>query len=73
MVATPRTSRFYRAPGLNHCSGGPTTDQFCMLTPLVKWVEKGQAVDSRPLCAYPKVARYKGSGDIEKAENFVCQ
>ena len=28
---------------------------------------------TRPLCAYPKVARYKGTGDIEKAESFVCQ
>jgi feruloyl esterase len=28
---------------------------------------------TRPLCAYPKVARYKGSGDIERAENFICQ
>jgi feruloyl esterase len=33
-------------PGVNHCSGGPTTDQFDMLTPLVNWVEKGEAVDS---------------------------
>jgi len=93
-------ARFYRVPGMNHCSGGPTTDQFDMLTPLVNWVEKGEIVESivasargtgnaggvnadlpatwavdrtRPLCAYPKVARYKGSGDIEKAENFVCQ
>ncbi|MBB3181313.1 feruloyl esterase [Variovorax sp. Sphag1AA] len=93
-------ARFYRVPGMNHCAGGPTTDQFDMLTPLVNWVEKGEIADSvvasargtgnaggvnadvpaswapdrtRPLCAYPKVARYKGSGDIEKAENFVCQ
>ncbi len=27
---------------------------------------------TRPLCAYPKVARYKGSGDNTKAENFSC-
>jgi transposase len=93
-------ARFYRVPGMNHCSGGPTTDQFDMLTPLVNWVEKGQAADlvvasargtgniggvnadvpagwaadrTRPLCAYPKVARYKGSGDIEKADSFSCQ
>ncbi len=93
-------ARFYRVPGMTHCSGGPTTDQFDMLTPLVNWVEKGQAPDSvvasargpgnaaganpdvpaawsatrtRPLCAYPKVARYKGSGSIEVAESFVCQ
>lgn len=93
-------ARFFRVPGMNHCSGGPATDQFDMLTPLVKWVEQGQAPDSvvasargagnsggvnadlpaawsatrtRPLCAYPKVARYKGSGSIEDAASFSCQ
>jgi hypothetical protein len=39
-------ARFYRVPGMNHCAGGPSTDQFDMLTPLVNWVEKGQAPDS---------------------------
>jgi poly(3-hydroxybutyrate) depolymerase len=39
-------ARFYRVPGMNHCSGGPSTDQFDMLTPLVNWVEKDQAPDS---------------------------
>jgi feruloyl esterase len=93
-------SRFYRVPGMTHCSDGPATDQFDMLTPLVNWVEKGEAPDSviatargagnaaavnaslpaswsptrtRPLCPYPKVARYKGSGDIESADSFACQ
>jgi sugar phosphate isomerase/epimerase len=93
-------ARFFRVPGMIHCSGGPSTDQFDMLTPLVNWVEKGQAPDSvvasargagnaagvnadlpaawsasrtRPLCAYPKVARYLGSGSIESADNFACQ
>ena len=28
---------------------------------------------TRPLCAYPAVARYKGSGDVEDAGNFVCR
>jgi feruloyl esterase len=27
---------------------------------------------TRPLCPYPQSARYKGSGDPNKAENFVC-
>jgi len=27
---------------------------------------------TRPLCVYPKVARYKGSGDSNQAANFVC-
>lgn len=93
-------ARFYRVAGMNHCSGGPSTDQFDMLTPLVNWVEKGQAPDrvvasargagngggvnadvpaawaatrTRPLCAYPKVARYNGSGSVEDAASFTCQ
>ena len=28
---------------------------------------------TRPLCAYPKVARYNGSGDIESASSFSCK
>ncbi|HUG24807.1 tannase/feruloyl esterase family alpha/beta hydrolase [Piscinibacter sp.] len=39
-------ARFFRVPGMNHCAGGPSTDQFDMLTALVDWVEKGQAPDS---------------------------
>jgi len=27
---------------------------------------------TRPLCPYPQVAKYKGSGDTNKTENFVC-
>ena len=27
---------------------------------------------TRPLCPYPKIARYKGHGDTNAAENFVC-
>ncbi|MEX2524734.1 MAG: tannase/feruloyl esterase family alpha/beta hydrolase, partial [Gammaproteobacteria bacterium] len=30
-------------------------------------------IRSRPLCAYPKVARYDGSGSIDRAENFHCK
>ena len=92
-------ARLFLVPGMNHCSGGPATDQFDMLAPLVNWVEKGQAPDSvianvrgaganvvnaelpaawsptrsRPLCVYPKVARYNGSGDVESAASFSCK
>jgi Tannase and feruloyl esterase len=93
-------ARLFRVPGMGHCSGGPSTDQFDMLTPLVAWVEKGTVPQSiiasargpgnaggvnadvpstwaanrtRPLCAYPKVARYNGSGSLEDAANFSCQ
>lgn len=27
---------------------------------------------TRPLCAYPKIAKYNGSGDSEDATNFTC-
>ena len=54
-------ARFYRVPGMNHCSGGPATDQFDMLTPLVNWVEKGR----RPT-AWSANAR--GTGNVGRRE-----
>ena len=38
-------ARFFRVPGMAHCAGGPSTDQFDMLTALVDWVEKGRPPD----------------------------
>lgn len=35
--------RFYRIPGMGHCSGGPAVDQADFITPLVQWVEQGVA------------------------------
>jgi feruloyl esterase len=79
-------SRLYLAPGVGHCSGGPIAlDTFDMLSSLVDWVEKGTAPASvtatgralpgrsRPLCAYPQHAHYKGSGDTQDAKNFECR
>ena len=39
-------ARFFPVPGMAHCGGGPSTDQFDLLTPLVAWVERGEAPDS---------------------------
>jgi hypothetical protein len=93
-------ARYFPVPGMNHCSGGPATDQFDLLGPLVKWVEQGvapqavpasargtgnaggantelpadwSATRSRPLCAYPTVARYNGTGPVEAASSFSCR
>lgn len=81
-------ARLFAVPGMNHCGGGPSTDQFNAFGALVNWVEKNSAPDAivatarssspwpgrtRPLCVYPKQARYKGSGNIEDAGNFVCR
>ena len=32
----------------------------------------GPGVMTRPLCAYPQVAKYNGTGDTNDAANFVC-
>jgi feruloyl esterase len=34
--------------------------------------EQGKALGTRPVCAYPKIAMYKGSGDARDAANFAC-
>ena len=33
---------------------------------------EGKVYRTRPVCAYPKVSKYKGSGDINDAANFTC-
>jgi len=78
-------ARLYLIPGMNHCMGGPALDNFDGLTAIENWVEKDEAPEkimatgktfpgrSRPLCAYPEIPRYKGSGSSEDAANFVCQ
>lgn len=55
-----------------------------MTMAIERWVEEGVApneiiatrrqapVRTRPLCPYPQVARYKGSGSTDEAANFVC-
>lgn len=37
--------RLFLIPGMAHCRGGPTTDQFDALSALMTWVEAGQAPD----------------------------
>ncbi|MEO6293865.1 MAG: tannase/feruloyl esterase family alpha/beta hydrolase, partial [Burkholderiaceae bacterium] len=45
--------RLFPVPGMNHCQGGPATEQFDMLTALVNWVEKGQAPEQVIATARP--------------------
>jgi feruloyl esterase len=79
--------RLYMVPGMGHCGGGEGPNVFDTLTPLEQWKEhgtapkeivaslitKGTVVRTRPLCPYPQVAQYKGSGSIDLAENFACR
>jgi feruloyl esterase len=79
--------RLFMVPGMGHCGGGDGTSTFDMLSALDQWVEKGKAPDhiaasrlkdgvvdrTRPLCPYPQVATYKGSGSTDEAESFACK
>ena len=35
-------------------------------------IQEGRIVRTRPLCAYPKRARYRGAGSTDEAINFAC-
>jgi feruloyl esterase len=73
-------------PGMGHCGGGEGPNVFDKMAVVTKWVEEGKAPDmviashatdgkvdrTRPLCPYPKVAKYKGSGSTDEAANFSC-
>jgi feruloyl esterase len=79
--------RLFLAPGMGHCNGGEGPNVFDKVGALEQWVEHGKAPDqllathstngkvdrSRPLCPYPQVAAYKGTGSIDDAANFVCR
>ncbi len=77
-------ARLFLVPGMNHCGGGPATDDFDALTAIQQWTEHGVAPDrliahgrafpgvTRPLCPYPKYAHYVG-GDPHAAASFECR
>jgi feruloyl esterase len=79
--------RLFMVPGMGHCGGGNGTSTFDMVAALDQWVATGKAPRSipasrmrngvvdrtRPLCAYPQYAAYKGTGGIEDAVNFECR
>ena len=79
--------RLFMAPGVAHCGAGTGPTPGGQLEALQAWVEEGKAPESllatrpgqngapnrtRPVCAYPMVAKYKGSGSMDDAANFSC-
>jgi feruloyl esterase len=78
--------RLFMVPGMGHCGGGTGVNTFDMVTPLDQWVTAGNAPTqipasrvrsgvsdrTRPLCAYPQIAIYKGTGSLDDAANFSC-
>ncbi len=84
---TSEFMRLFLAPGVAHCGGGTGPAPSGQLEALLEWVEDGKAPEtltatrrdqagavtrSRPLCLYPLVAKYKGTGSTDDAANFVC-
>ncbi len=75
--------RLFMVPGMGHCGGGEGPNRFDMVGTLEQWVEQGKAPArivasaaggkmTRPLCPYPQVAKYNGSGSTDDAANFTC-
>lgn len=79
--------RLFMVPGMNHCGGGVGTDTFDAVAALDRWIETGTAparieasrvvdgetVRTRPLCPFPQIAQYTGSGSTDDAASFVCR
>ena len=85
---TASFARLFLAPGVSHCGGGYGPAPADPFGALVSWVQQGNApgsllavqtdsagnvTRSRPLCAYPKVAVYAGTGDPNSASSFDCR
>jgi feruloyl esterase len=85
--AVGKSIQLYMVPGMNHCQGGVGTDTFDKIAAIEEWIARGRApahivashmtegkVDrTRPLCPYPQVAVYKGTGSTDEAANFSCR
>jgi feruloyl esterase len=66
---------------------GPFDPEHDILAALDRWVERGDGPDhliashvtagvvdkTRPVCAYPQIARYRGEGDPNVPESWVCR
>jgi feruloyl esterase len=81
-----RFARLFLAPGVDHGFRGPGATPAGEMDAILRWVEEGTPPDklmaehrdqsgkltrSRPLFPYPQVAKYKGEGSTDEAENFV--
>lgn len=80
------STRFYIAPGVDHCAGGPGADTSDLLTALDQWVtasvapatlraEKidaaGEVAFARPLCQHPQYPRYTGPANDAPAAKLA--
>jgi feruloyl esterase len=76
-------TRLFLVPGMAHCGGGPGLNTFDSIGAMEQWREKGTTpaqvtgfnnttLMTRPVCAYPQAARYKGTGNVKDAANWSC-
>jgi feruloyl esterase len=73
----------FMVPGMGHCGGGSGPNRVEWMAELERWKEnktgpahiigRGAQGMTRPICPFPQVAEYKGSGDPNDAANFVCK
>jgi feruloyl esterase len=81
-----RFARLFLAPGVDHGFRGPGATPVGRMEAIIRWVEdgtppdklmaehrdgSGKVIRTRPLFPYPQLAKYKGSGNTDEAENFV--
>jgi len=80
--------RLFMVPGMGHCPGGagPSTFDVDTAGMMEEWRKTGKPPErtiaqhrsnGQPdrkvlLCAYPRIATYKGSGSIDDPANFTC-
>jgi feruloyl esterase len=80
--------RLFMVPGMGHCPGGigPSTFDVDTAGMMEEWMKSSKPPEQtiaqhrsngRPdrkvlVCAYPKVATYKGSGSADDPSNFTC-
>jgi len=78
--------QLYMVPGMNHCQGGPGTDNFDRVGAMEEWIKTGSAPKrieawhvtagttdrTRPLCPFGQVAKWSGSGSANETANFAC-
>jgi tannase/feruloyl esterase len=78
--------RLFFLPGVGHCGGGVGPDRADFITALEQWRESGKVPNeivaartrngqtdmTRPLCPYPQIAKWTGTGSTDEAKNFVC-
>jgi len=85
-ASTDTFVRYYVAPGVNHCAGGPGADTVDLLSALDGWVVNGNAPGtltaqkldtagavtfSRPLCQHPLYPRYTGPANDAAAATLA--